>query len=308
MSTALALLARLAPAARRLEPAYAQLALTTLLWSSNFVIGRGLRGDVSPIVLNTLRWAIAAAVLLVVTGRDLWAHRQALQRSWKLVALLGLTGVAAFQTLVYVALTQTAALNAMLLLSLSPVVVALLSWATGGERLTPRQGLGLAASLAGATVLVLRGDLQALTHLQLNTGDLWMLAAVGLWGAYSVLLRQRPAQLPPMVVHAASAVAGVLWMLPLCLWDLTRGAALPAEARPWLLIAFVAVFSSVLAHGLWVRGVAVLGPNRASVFVHLIPLFGAVLAITFLGEPVAWFHAAGGAIVLAGVALASHRT
>jgi drug/metabolite transporter (DMT)-like permease len=305
MSTALALLARLAPAARRLDPAYAQLALTTLLWSSNFVIGRGLRGDVSPIVLNTLRWAIAAAVLLVVTGRELWAHRQALQRSWKLVALLGLTGVAAFQTLVYVALTQTAALNAMLLLSLSPVVVALLSWATGGERLTPRQGLGLAASLAGATVLVLRGDLQALTHLQLTTGDLWMLAAVGLWGAYSVLLRQRPAQLPPMVVHAASAVAGVLWMLPLCLWDLTRGTALPAEARPWLLIAFVAVFSSVLAHGLWVQGVAVLGPNRASVFVHLIPLFGAVLAITFLGEPVAWFHAAGGAIVLAGVALAS---
>lgn len=305
MSIALALLARCAPAARRIEPAYARLALTTLLWSSNFVIGRGLRGDVTPIVLNTLRWVLAAGVLLVLTGRELWLHRALLQRAWKLIALLGLTGVAAFQTLVYVALTHTAALNTMLLLSLSPLVVALLSWATDGERPTPRQGLGLATSLAGAATLVLRGDASALGRMQFNVGDLWMLAAVALWGVYSVLLRKRPPELPPMAVHASSAVAGVLWMAPLCAWELARGAALPAAPGPWLAIAFVALLSSVVAHGLWVRGVAALGPNRASVFVHLIPLFGAVLAIVFLDEPVAWFHAAGGAIVLAGVALAN---
>lgn len=305
MSPALALLARLAPAAARLEPAYARLALTSLLWSSNFVIGRGLRGDVTPVVLNTLRWGLAALVLLAITRRDLRAHQLVLLRSWKLIALLGLTGVAAFQTLVYVALAQTSALNAMLLLSLSPLVVALLSWATGGERLTARQGAGLAASLVGAAALVLRGDAAALAQLRQNTGDLWMLLAIGLWGVYSVLLRRRPAELPAMAMHASSAIAGVLWMAPLCAWDLARGATLPAATGSWLGIGFVALFSSVLAHGLWVQGVASIGPNRASVFVHLIPLFGALLAIAFLGEPVAWSHAIGGAIVLGGVALAN---
>lgn len=294
-----------APTRQRFEPAHATLALTALLWSSNFVIGRGLRDDVSPGLLNLLRWSIAAAVLLPLVWRSLHAQRAVLRSAWPLIALLGLTGVAAFQTLVYHALTLTAALNTMLLLSLSPLLVVLLAWACGGERPTPRQGLGLVLSLFGAAVLVLRGDVSRLAALRFNAGDLWMLLAVLLWSVYSLLLRRRPPQLSPMVVHAASASAGALCMLPLAAWELLHGAVLPRAASSWLGIGFVALASSVLAHGLWVRGVAAIGASRASVYVHLIPLFGAALAVAFLGEPVALFHAIGGAVVLAGVVLAS---
>lgn len=289
------------------DPTYLALTLTALLWSSNFVIGRALHDAITPATMNFLRWALALAVLVPVTFADLRRHRVVLLRHWKLVALLGLTGIAAFQTLAYFALTKTTALNTILLTSLAPLAIVALSWLALGERITPRQGLGLATSLAGAAVLILHGDLQTLVALRFNAGDLWMLVAVGLWTVYSVLLRGRPAEVPPLALHTASVGAGTLWMLPLFGWDAARGQGLPSALPVWLAIGFVAVFSSAIAHALWVRGVAAIGPNRASVFIHLMPLFGAALAITFLGESLAAYHAVGGTLVLAGVALTSRR-
>lgn len=292
------------------DPTCAALALTTLLWSSNFIIGRAVRDDVSPTAMNFLRWAIALAILVPFTLRDLAAHRQTLARHWKLVALLGLAGIAAFQTLCYVALTRTTALNTILLLSLAPLAIVALSWVTRGERITRAQALGLATSLAGAGVLILHGELATLTDLRFNAGDLWMLLAVALWAVYSVLLRQRPAELPTLVLHTSSVAAGTLWMLPAFGWQMIEdgaAGALPASPSTWAAIGFVAVFSSALAHALWVRGVARIGPNRAGVFIHLMPLFGAALAIVFLGEQLAAYHAIGGALVLGGIFVTSRR-
>lgn len=289
------------------DPTYAALALTTLLWSSNFVIGRAIRDDVSPSTLNFLRWAIALAILVPFTLRDLRAHRIALARNWKLIALLGGSGIAAFQTLTYCALTRTTALNTILLLSLAPLAIVALSWLALGERVTRVQALGLVASLGGAATLILHGDLATLFDLGFNVGDLWMLLAVVIWAIYSVLLKRRPAEVPPLALHTSSVAAGTLWMLPLFGWEAAQGSGLPGSVEAWAAIAFVAVFSSALAHGLWVRGVAAIGPNRAGVFIHLMPLFGGALAVTFLGEQLAAYHAIGAALVLVGVVLTSRK-
>lgn len=288
-------------------PTYVALTVTALLWSSNFVIGRAIHEAVTPATMNFLRWALALVVLLPVTLVDLRLHRLALLRNWRLIALLGLTGIAAFQTLCYFALTQTTALNTILLTSLAPLAIVALSWLALGERISRVQGLGLLTSLASAIVLILHGDAEALVSLRFNSGDLWMLLAVGLWTVYSVLLRRRPEHVPPLALHTASVGAGTLWMLPLFGWEAVRGAGLPTELSAWLAIGFVAVFSSAIAHALWVRGVASIGPNRASVFIHLMPLFGAALAITFLDEEVASYHVLGAALVLVGVILSSRR-
>jgi drug/metabolite transporter (DMT)-like permease len=289
------------------DPTYAALALTALLWSSNFVIGRAVRDDVSPATLNFLRWAIALAILIPATLGDLRAHRALLARNWKLIAMLGFTGIAAFQTLCYVALTMTTALNSILLLSLAPLAIVALSWLALGERVTRTQALGLATSLGGAAVLILHGDLSALAELRFNAGDLLMLVAVALWAVYSVLLRGRPPELPPLALHTTSVAAGTLWMLPLFGWQAAQGSALPNGTAAWLAIGFIAIFSSALAHAMWVRGVAAIGPSRAGVFIHLMPVFGAVLAITFLGERLAAYHAIGAALVLCGVVLTSRK-
>ncbi len=289
------------------DPTYVALTVTALLWSSNFVIGRAIHEAVTPATMNFLRWALALVVLLPVTLVDLRRHRLVLLRNWRLIALLGLTGIAAFQTLCYFALTQTTALNTILLTSLAPLAIVALSWLALGERISRLQGLGLLTSLAGAIVLILHGDAEALVSLRFNSGDLWMLLAVALWTVYSVLLRRRPEHVPPLALHTASVGAGTLWMLPLFGWEAVRGAGLPTELSAWLAIGFVAVFSSAIAHALWVRGVASIGPNRASVFIHLMPLFGAALAITFLGEEIASYHVLGAALVLVGVILSSRR-
>ena len=199
------------------------------------------------------------------------------------------------------------ALNTILLTSLAPLAIVALSWLALGERISRVQGLGLLTSLGGAVVLILHGDAEALVSLRFNAGDLWMLLAVALWTVYSVLLRRRPEHVPPLALHTASVGAGTLWMLPLFGWEAVRGAGLPTALSAWLAIGFVAVFSSAIAHALWVRGVASIGPNRASVFIHLMPLFGAVLAITFLGEEVAAYHVLGAALVLVGVILSSRK-
>jgi len=290
-----------------LDPTHVALTVTALLWSSNFVIGRAIHEAVTPATLNFMRWALALVVLIPVTLVDLRRHRSVLLRNWKLIALLGLTGIAAFQTLAYFALTRTTALNTILLTSLAPLAIVALSWLALGERISRLQGVGLLTSLGGAVVLILHGDAEALVSLRFNSGDLLMVIAVALWAVYSVLLRRRPQQVPPLALHTASVGAGTLWMLPLFGWEAARGAGLPTEPSAWLAIGFVAVFSSAIAHALWVRGVATIGPNRAGVFIHLMPLFGAVLAITFLGEELAGYHVLGAALVLVGVILSSRK-
>ncbi len=290
-----------------LEPTHALLTLTTLLWSSNFVIGRALHGEVTPAAMNFLRWAIALCILVPFTLADMRRHRAALLAHWKLIALLGFTGIAAFQTLGYVALAYTTVLNTVLLLALAPLAIVGLSWLALGERIAPRQALGLLISLAGALVLILRGNLAALTALQLNRGDLVMLFAVVLWAVYSVLLRRRPAQVPPLALHTAAVAAGTLWMLPVfglqLAWQPADAHALPTSTAAWAGIAFVGVFSSALAHGLWVRGVAAIGPARAGVFIHLMPVFGTLLAVALLGETIGRYHVAGGALTMVGILL-----
>lgn len=297
---------RLAVGGVAIDPVCINLALTALLWSSNFVIGRAVHEEITPVTLNFLRWAIAFVVLLPFTLRDLHTHRATLFVHWKLLALLGLTGIAVFQTLCYVALATTTALNTILLLSLAPLAIVLMSWAALGERVTRSQAVGLTISLGGAAVLILRGDPETLFAMRLHAGDLWMLVAVVLWAVYSLLLRRRPPEVPPLALHAGSVLMGTLWMLPAFTWQVsTGGNALPTGAGAWAAVGFIAVFSSAIAHALWVRGVAAIGPNRASVFLHLIPLFGAMLAVAFLGETLASFHVAGAALVLGGVFFAA---
>jgi drug/metabolite transporter (DMT)-like permease len=289
------------------DPTYAALTLTALLWSSNFVIGRALNEAITPATLNFLRWALALLVLLPFTLVELRRHRAALLQTGSWSRCSDSPASPASRRCAYVALTQTTALNAILLLSLAPLAIVALSWLALGERISRVQAAGLVTSLGGAAVLILHGEIEALAELRFNAGDLWMLVAVGLWAIYSVLLRSKPAQVPPLALHTASVGAGALWMLPLFGWEAARGGGLPTDLTVWLAIGFVAVFSSAIAHAMWVRGVATIGANRASVFIHLMPLFGALLAITFLGEQLATYHAVGAALVLTGVVLTSRK-
>jgi drug/metabolite transporter (DMT)-like permease len=279
------------------------LSAAALFWAGNFIAGRALRGDIPPVSLNFWRWTIALLILLPFTFARLRLHRAALLREWKLVLALGATGIALFHTAVYSALTTTPAINALLFLAISPMAIAVLSWLVFRDTITRRQAAGIAISLAGAVVVIARGDPAALAGLRLNPGDLWMLLAVLVWALYSVLLKRRPASVPPLALLTASVIAGVALLLPAYLWQVGHGETMVLNTPNSAALLYIALFASVLAFLFWNRGVAELGPTRAGMFTYLMPVFGAALAIWLLGEPIAPYHILGAALVFGGIIL-----
>ena len=282
------------------SPAVA-LALAALLFSGNFVAGRGLRGQVDPLTLNFVRWLIAFALLAPFA----WPHANftALRREWRLILALGATGLASFHTLTYQALRSTTTANALLMLSLIPIATLLGSAVLWRERPSMGQIGGSVISVVGAAVLITRGDVAGILAHGLNAGDLWMLLGVVIWSAYTLLLRRCPKDLPPLVVLAASAAAALLLMAPPLILLAPTPLAVLAQPTVLLSIGYIAVFASVIAFQLWLRGVAHLGPARAGQFLHLMPVFGAILAFVILGEVPTPIQIAGAVLVLSGLAV-----
>jgi drug/metabolite transporter (DMT)-like permease len=278
---------------------------SALFWSGNFIVGRALRGEVPPISLNFWRWSVALMILFPLSYSQLRQYKTTLLAEWKIIAMLGLTGIAAFHICVYQALTSTTAINALLFLSTSPMVIVLGSWLFFSERITIGQGVGIIISLLGAVILIAHGDPLVVLNFHFNQGDIWMALAVPLWALYSILLKRRPARLPQIVLLTGSVMAGVAMMLPVYIGSLWMGQTLALNGANIMGVLYISIFASVLAFFFWNRGVAHIGPNRAGMFIHLMPLFGAILSVCFLGEGLAMFHLSGGLFVFTGIVLTS---
>lgn len=280
----------------------ALLVAAVMLWSGNFVVGRVLGDDVSAVGLNFWRWAIALVILLPLALPEMRRHRAAITESWLYLALLGVTGVAAFHVFVYKAVTHTAATNALLVLSTAPAVIMLLSRLALGEAIRSRQWIGIAVSLAGAVVLISHGDLEALRALRLGRGELWMLAAVPTWSVYVVLLKRRPAALPQRSTLTISTAFGLAWLAPAVM---ASPGSLVIDWSPVVAagVAYISIGASVVAFLCWNQGVALVGPPRAGAYLHLMPLFGALLAFVLLGESLQAYHGVGAALVFTGIVL-----
>ena len=279
------------------------LSAAALFWSGNFIVGRLLRDSISPISLNFWRWTIALVILLPFTYRLLIRHRRLILRYWRLIAALGLTGLASFHTCVYLALTTTTAVNALLLISLAPLLILLLSWLMLGEEMSRLQLAGIAVSFVGAVTLIAHGSLAALLALHFGTGDLWILLAVVLWATYCLLLKRRPKALPQLALLCASNIAAVLMMLPIYLVMLSSEKHFVLDQTVAWGILYIALFASVIAFLLWNDGVAKIGASKAGAFIYLMPVFGAILAFIFLDEKIALYQLGGGALIFLGIAV-----
>lgn len=287
--------------------AYALLTLAPLFWSGNFVLGRALNHTMPPIALSFWRWAVALLIILPFTWTRLKGQRGLVGRHWGVLTLLAVLGVTNFNTFVYLGLQTTTATNAVLLVSITPVMIVALSFLLLGRGVTQRQVLGIVLSLVGVTVILARGDLQVLTSLHLQPGDFWVLGAVGSWALYSVCLRWRPVGLDPLVFLTATMAIGLVPLLPAYLLELASGRGFAVTTVTLGAIGYVALFASVLAYVFWNRAVAELGANRTGQFLHLMPAFGALLSMLLLGERMQGFHAAGIGLIAAGIWLATRR-
>jgi drug/metabolite transporter (DMT)-like permease len=287
--------------------AFTLLALCSLLWAGNWVTGRALRDAFDPVSLNFWRWLLATALLAPFALPGLRGKWQLVRAHAGILLLLSLTGVAVFHSMVYLGLRTTTTVNAVLLNSSIPVFIVACSWILERERATARQVAGMLVSIAGILVILSRGEAANLMRLELHAGDAWILVAMPIWGIYSVLLKRRPVGLGGLEFLFVISAAGVAMLaLPAAAIALVAPPPMPGTGA-LLGVAYVAIGASVLAYICWNRGVAIVGANAAGFTLHLLPAFGTVLAILFLGEAFAGFHAAGIAVILAGVVLATRR-
>ena len=281
------------------------LMLATLLWSGNFVIGRAAHSHIPPIGMAFWRWAIALCALLPFAWPHLKLQQHIILREWRLIILLGIFGVASFNTLLYVGLHETTATNAILLNSACPAFIVALSYFFHGRLATFRQIIGIAVSLSGAAVIVCHGSIESLLAFSFNNGDLWVIAAVLSWAIYTHLLKRRPEGVHPLALLCASILVGVVCLAPFYAWEISRGAQITPDAATIATLLYIALLASLAAYTFWSQAVEEIGANRAGAFLNLMPMFGSLLAMLFLGESFHFFHACGIALILAGVALAS---
>ena len=285
---------------------YLLLSITALCWAGNAIVGRLAAGHIPPVTLSFLRWSFAFLLILPFAWKHLLRDWGAMRGRLGIMIVLSITGIGAFTSLQYWALEHTQALNTLLLQSAGPLVVAVWSLLLLGVRLTLAQAFGVLLSLAGVLVILLHGDVTTLSNIAFNKGDLIFTVALVIFALYSVLSLKRPD------IHGLSFVAftfgcGAACLIPLFIWELFTRPAMQIDANNLLTLFYVAVFPSTLAYLCFNRGVQLIGANRAAPFFHVVPVFGTVMSIAFLGEHPQAFHFIGFALVLTGVFVASRK-
>ena len=285
---------------------YLLLSITALCWAGNAIVGRLAAGHIPPVTLSFLRWSFAFLIILPFAWKHLKRDWDAIRARLGTMIFLSVIGISAFNTLQYWALEHTQALNTLLLQSAGPLFVAVWSLILLGVRLTLAQAGGIALSLIGVLVILLHGDLTALSNIEFNKGDIIFTVALAIFGLYSVLSLKRPQ------IHGLSFVGftfgcGAVCLVPLWIWELFTRPVMQLNAANLLSLFYVAVFPSTLAYLCFNRGVQLIGANRAAPFFHVVPVFGSAMAIVFLGEHPQLFHIIGFALVLTGVFVASRK-
>lgn len=289
---------------RLLDAPYVLLSLVSLFWAGNIVFGRYVVGHFPPVSLAWMRWAIAFLLLLPFAWRAMKADWPIALRHLPILLVLALTGITLFNTMAYHGLETTSALNALLIQSTGPLMIAFWSLVLNRDRLSLGQAGGIALSLLGVLTIICRGDPAVLMRIEFAEGDLWIVAAMVIYGIYSSLLARRPA-MSQLGFLGYTLGFGAIMLTPIFATERALGAPLTFDTVALAAIAYVAIFPSVLAYLFFNRGVQLIGPNRAAPFFHLMPVFGSGLAILFLGEQPHLYHAAGYALVLAGIAIAT---
>jgi len=289
-------------------PPYLLLMLATLLWGGNFVIGRAVSGDITPLTLAFLRWCVAFIVFFPIAYRSLKHEWHMLKANWPIVIILSLTGVAAFNTLVYIGLHYTTSINASLMNSSTPIMIYILSFIFLREKLSKYQLLGTALSLSGVTFIISGGSIASLVDFTFNKGDLIVLIAVFCWSIYSLLIKHYAKRLPGQSTFLVTIFTGAIMLLPFYIYETaTLTNSIHWQWSSIAAILYVGIFASVVAFLSWNSGVIQLGANKASIYLNFIPVFASIFAVLFLDEKLHTFQIVGGLAVVAGVIVSGRK-
>jgi len=291
---------------RNLVLAIVLLIASSFFWSGNFFSGKiAFLSDLSPFKLSFFRWILALLILLPFTYAQIIKDLEYYKKNILLMTVISILGVTIFNSFTYISLRTTMVINSTLMASVAPVMMIGFSWLIFRTKTTTLQFTGIVLSLLGAFAIVLKGNLNNLYNLYFTAGDLWMLAAVVSWCLYSVLLKKIDSKTSQLANLEVMIIIGVIFIIPFYIMESFNSTYLPSTGLDLAIIGYVAVFASIVAFFSWNKGVSIIGPNRASLFLHLIPVFSAIWAISFLNEKFAYFHVIGVLFILSGIILSN---
>ena len=291
---------------RNLVLAIILLIASSFFWSGNFFSGKiAFLSDLSPFKLSFFRWILALLILLPFTYAQIIRDLEYYKKNILLMTIISILGVTIFNSFTYISLQTTMVINSTLMASVAPVMMIGFSWLIFRTKTTTLQFTGIVLSLLGAFAIVLKGNLNNLYNLYFTAGDLWMLGAVVSWCLYSVLLKKIDSKTSQLANLEVMIIIGVIFIIPFYIIESFNTTYLPSTGLDLAIIGYVAVFASIVAFFSWNKGVSIIGPNRASLFLHLIPVFSAIWAISFLNEKFAFFHVIGVLFILSGIILSN---
>ncbi len=282
---------------------YLLLTITALVWGGNAVAGKLAVDHISPFLLTLLRWAVACMVLAPFALPYLKRDWPIIRQNLPFLFALGAIGFGIFNNLMYLALNYTTAINVAIEQGSMPLIVFALNYLLFRTRITVYQVTGFVITLIGVALTATRGNLFALGSQDLNIGDVIMLAAVMVYGIYSVLLKKKP-EIHLLSLLPVLGFSAFLGTIPFAAYEVATSTLLWPDLQGWGVVFYAALFPSLVSQLFWVMGLEKIGSNRGGLFINLVPIFGSLLAVLILGEQFQLYHAIGLILVLGGIALA----
>ena len=287
---------------------YLLLILAVLFWSGNFIVGRGIHNEIPPMTLAFWRWAIALLIILPFALKPILRQKDLIWRNLKILTLLAILSVANFSMFIYMALKSSTVTNAVLINSMTPIFIVIVSYMGFKERITLRQAVGIAISLTGLMFILTEGNLSKLIAVRFGKGDMWTISAGISWALYSALLRKCSVEFDSLSFLATLIIIGTLFISPFYIWEIGTGKTMNFTHASIGSIIYVALFASVLAYIFWNKAIHTIGANKTGIFIHLMPVFSIILAMIFLDEKLRGYHIKGTILIFSGIFLTTAHT
>ncbi len=288
--------------------AYILLIFATFCWSGNFIVGKfAYLFEVPPLTLNFFRWVSVWLILLPLTYKEIYNNFSYIKKYWIVISFMGIITISTFNSVVYFALTYTQVINAVLVLSAIPAVTIILSSLMHVDKTNKFQLLGLILSIIGISAIISNADIQKIIALSFNKGDLWMLVCVFTWALYSTLLKKHKFKFSQFTLIQLMVTVGIIFLIPQFFYEKSMGLEVSFNKPFFTILFYVVIFPALAAYYCWQKGIEIVGPNRATMFIQLMPLLSAVLAIIIFREKFELYHFIGALFILTGIYLSNRK-
>ena len=286
--------------------AYVLLVLTTLFWSGNFIVGKSASMyEIPPFSLNFYRWFFAGLILFPFTFNEILNKKNYILENIGFFIILGITSITIFNSIVYYSLYYTQVISGVLMISTIPVWIIFISTILKIEKSNSFQIFGVILSLTGVIFIITKADLRLIKNLEFNKGDLTMVIAMFAWALYSALLKKKKYEISQIALLQVVIISGLVFLVPIYFIEMSLGNLITLDKPFYLTLAYVVIFPGLASFFFWIKGISIIGANRAGVFLHLMPIFGAIMAIIIFDEKFMFYHFLGALFIIAGITLSN---